>query len=134
MTDIEDAIMGYLNANDTSPTLRGLLPEVINRTGASEDVIKSEIMRLNREHRFSISLDDDLEIHFYLPWMLRCHKCHREWDATNYDTFGGGIYYTGFRMNKEALCRDCEMDIINDWYARHKPELSSVWDDSEVKE
>jgi len=131
--ELEKAIIEYLDGED-KPILRDLIPSVIGRTGATEEEIKAAIVKLNKEHEFSINIDSNLELHFYCSYMAQCSKCGKEWDACNYDAFGGGIYYTGIFLNKESLCRDCEQEIVEDWYARGKPKLERLWKDEEESE
>lgn len=126
--ELHEVIMDYLNGED-APILSQLMPAVMEKTGASREEIVGALHTLNNRHEFSMSIDSDLEIHFYTPWLCKCNRCENQWDATNYDTYGGGLYYTGHRLDKENICRDCEQAIVADWFARGKPKLKDVWDD-----
>ena len=130
--ELEKAIIEYLDG-EGEPILRDLIPSVIGRTGATEEEIRAVIIKLNKEHEFSINIDRSLELRFYYPYMAKCSKCGKEWDACNYDSYGGGLYYTGTLLNKESLCRDCEQEIVEDWYARGKPKLERLWDEEEAR-
>ena len=125
--ELHKAIMDYLNGED-APILRDLMPAVMEKTGASREEVVGALYTLNNRHEFSMSIDSKLEIHFYKPWLCKC-RCGKQWDATNYDTYGGGLYYTGHGLDKENVCRSCEQAIVADWFARGKPKLKDVWDD-----
>lgn len=128
---LEQKIMDCLNEDDgIEPILSRLIPKIMDLCpDVDRKEITESIIRLNKEHRFSMGIDRNLDVRCYIPLVAKCSRCGHVWDATNYDSYGGGLYYTGFRLDKESLCRDCEEEIISDWYARGKPELKNLWGD-----
>ena len=126
--ELHKAIMDYLNGED-APILSHLMPAVMEKTGASREEVVGALHTLNNRHEFSMSIDRKLEIHLYIPWLCKCSRCGKEWDATNYDAFGGGLYSTGHGLDKENVCRSCEQEIVADWFARGKPKLKDICGD-----
>ena len=124
-TDLETAIMNFLEGDD-EPILSKLIPAVVESTGEPVINIKKEICRLNGEHRFSISIDEDLEVHFYIPWMVKCRRCGSIQDATDHNTPTGTIVYVGNTLNKIWLCHECLAEIAYDWAAAGMPNVKTL--------